>query len=75
MVYMGYRGTNKIEHDLAACTVDDPLAKARGYLSIHAKKPSSISHITLYQCHSVESTLIQSCLNIVCPLEMFPIKI
>ena len=56
MVYMEYRGTNNIEHGLSACTVDDPLAKARGYLSVHAKKPSSISHLTLYQCHSVESS-------------------
>ena len=45
------------------------------YLSLHANKPSSISHITLYQRHSVESTLIQGYLNIVCPLGMLPIKI
>ena len=38
------------------------------YLFVHANKPSSISHITVYQCHSVESTLIQGCFNIVCPL-------
>ena len=30
MVYTGNCGTNKIEHCLTACTVDNPLAKARG---------------------------------------------
>ena len=34
MVYTGYCGTNKIERGLTACTVDFPLAKARG-LSPH----------------------------------------
>ena len=29
-VYTGYRGTSEIEHGLCACTVDNPLAKARG---------------------------------------------
>ena len=29
-VYTGYCGTSEIEHDLCACTVDNPLAKARG---------------------------------------------
>ena len=29
-VYTGYRGTSDIEHGLCACTVDNPLAKARG---------------------------------------------
>ena len=29
-VYTGHHGTNWIEHDLCACTVDNPLAKARG---------------------------------------------
>ena len=30
MVYTGYCGTSEIEHDLCACTVDNPLTKARG---------------------------------------------
>ena len=34
-VYTGYCGTSEIEHGLYACTVDDPLAKARG-LSLRA---------------------------------------
>ena len=29
-VYTGFCGTNEIEHGLCACTVDNPLAKARG---------------------------------------------
>ena len=28
-VYNEYHGTSEIEHDLCACTVDNPLAKAR----------------------------------------------
>ena len=29
-VYTGYHGTSKTEHGLCACTVDNPLVKARG---------------------------------------------
>ena len=29
-VYTGYCGASEIEHGLCACTVDNPLAKARG---------------------------------------------
>ena len=29
-VYTGYCGTSEIEHGLCACTVDNPLSKARG---------------------------------------------
>ena len=29
-VYTGYSGKSEIEHGLCACTVDNPLAKARG---------------------------------------------
>ena len=29
-IYTGYCGTSEIEHSLCACTVDNPLAKARG---------------------------------------------
>ena len=29
-VYTGYHGTSEIQHGLCACTVDNPLAKARG---------------------------------------------
>ena len=28
-IYTGYCGTSEIEHGLCACTVDNPLAKAR----------------------------------------------
>ena len=52
-VYTGYHGTSEIEHSLCACTVDNPLAKARGlslrtgaqtmlYLS---HKPSICTHL------------------------------
>ena len=29
-VYTGHHATNEIEHGLCACTLDNPLAKARG---------------------------------------------
>ena len=29
-VYTGYHDTSEIEHGLYACTVDNPLSKARG---------------------------------------------
>ena len=29
-IYTGYCGISEIEHGLCACTVDNPLAKARG---------------------------------------------
>ena len=44
-VYAAYHGTNEIEHILCACTVDNPLAKARDYLSVQAHKPCSTSHL------------------------------
>ena len=65
----GISCTNKIEHGLTACTIHS--RKLGGYLFDHANKPSSISYIILYQCQSIESMLIQCCLNIVCPIEMF----
>ena len=51
-VYTGFCGTREIEHGLCACTVDNPLAKARGlslrtgaqtmlYLSLILSLPSS----------------------------------
>ena len=56
-VYTGYCGTSEIEHGLCACTVDNPLAKARGlslrtgaqtmlYLSlISLQKYTTLGHI------------------------------
>ena len=29
-VYTGYHGTSEVGHGFCACTVDNPLAKARG---------------------------------------------
>ena len=45
-VYTGYCGTSEIEHGLCACTVDNPLAKARG-LSVRtgAQTMLYLSHI------------------------------
>ena len=42
-VYIGYCGTNEIEHGLCAKTVDNPRAKARG-LSPRKKVKVKVSH-------------------------------
>ena len=48
-VYTGYCGTSEIEHGLCACTVDNPLAKARG-LSLRAgAQPMLYSHLYKYR--------------------------
>ena len=44
-VYTGYHGTSEIEHGLCAFTVGNSLAKVRGYLSVQAHKPCSVSHM------------------------------
>ena len=45
-VYTGYCGTSEIEHGLCACTVDNPLAKARGLsLRTGAQPMLYLSHI------------------------------
>ena len=40
-----YCGTSEIEHGFCACTVDNPLAKARG-LSLRTGAQTMLSHIT-----------------------------
>ena len=52
-VYTGYCGTSEIEHGLCACTVDNPLAKARG-LSLHtgAQTMLYLSLISVLLCRS-----------------------
>ena len=66
-VYTGYCGTSEIEHGLCACTVDNPLAKARGlslrtgaqtmlYLSL--VRQVNINH-TNFQTFSNEKVNIQ----------------
>ena len=40
-VCTGYHGTSEIEHGLCACTVDNPLAKARG-LSLRTGAQTSV---------------------------------
>ena len=53
-VYTGYYGTSEIGHGLCACTVDNPLSKARGlslrtgaqtmlYLSLVPQSPDTQS--------------------------------
>ena len=51
-VYTGYYGTSEIEHVLCACTVDNPLAKARG-LSLRTG-----AQTMLYLSHNVMKTKI-----------------
>ena len=46
-VYTGYCGTSEIEHSLCACTVDNPLAKARG-LSLRTNAQTML-HLSLKQ--------------------------
>ena len=47
-VYTGYHDTSEIEHGLSACTVDNPLAKARGLsLSTRAQTMPYLSHVQL----------------------------
>ena len=73
-VYTGDYGTSEIEHGLCACAVDNPLAKARDYLSIQARTMLFIlSHIVyrsnfikgdLDNCHNCpKSCLFQQCSN------------
>ena len=46
-VYTGYCGTSEIEHGLCTCTVDNPLAKARGLsLRTGAQTMLYLSHRT-----------------------------
>ena len=53
-VYTGYCGTSEIEHGLCACTVDNPLAKARGLsLRTGAQTMLYLSHGKLPH-HTVE---------------------
>ena len=44
-VYTGYCGTIEIEHGLCACTVDNPLAKARG-LSLRTGAQTMLYHLS-----------------------------
>ena len=47
-VYTGYCGTSEIEHGLCACTVDNPLAKARGLsLRTDAQTMLYLSHVSV----------------------------
>ena len=49
-VYTGYCGTSEIEHGLCACTVDNPLAKARGLsLRTGVQTMLYLPHVHLYK--------------------------
>ena len=50
MIYTGYHDTSEIEHGLCACTVDNPLAKARE-LSLHTG-----TQIMLFLLHDICSS-------------------
>ena len=47
-VYTGYHGTSEIKHGLCACTVDNPLAKARG-LSLRTDA-QTVLYLSLVKC-------------------------
>ena len=47
-VYTGYCCTSEIEHGLCACTVDNPLAKARG-LSLRTGAQTML-YLSLIEC-------------------------
>ena len=50
-VYTGYCGTSEIEHGLCACTVDNPIAKARGLsLRTGAQPMLYLPHVDLIVC-------------------------
>ena len=53
-VYTGYCGTSEIEHGLCTCTVDNPLAKARG-LSLRTG-----AQTMLYLSHKAQSKINRS---------------
>ena len=53
-VYTGYHGTSEIEHGLCACTVDNPLAKARG-LSLRTGAQTMLYLTFIETAHNIES--------------------
>ena len=53
-VYTGYCGTSEIDHGLCACTIDNPLAKARG-LSLRTSAQTMLYlslRETVRSCHA-----------------------
>ena len=58
-LYTGYHDTSEIQHGLCACTVDNPLAKARG-LSLRTG-----AQAMLYLSHVLNSSNEMSYLEIV----------
>ena len=75
-VYTGYCGTSEIEHGLCACTVDNPLAKARGlslrtgaqtmlYLSL-VNMIEMVGTLTLHQADKLLSARCDVSLSVCC---------
>ena len=54
-VYTGYHGTSESEHGLCDCTVDNPLAKARG-LSLPTGARTML-YLSLTYCQVLKSVL------------------
>ena len=78
-VYTGYYGTSEIEHGLCACTVDNPIAKARGlsrctgaqtmlYLSfvLPSSYTQSLARGTPYSARSTLDIVVQVIWSMVC---------
>ena len=60
-VYTGYCGTSEIEHGLCACTVDNPLAKARRLSLRTGAQPM------LYLSLTISKTIVMSTSEDPCP--------
>ena len=70
-VYTGYCGTSEIEHGLCACTVDNPLAKARGLsLRTGAQTMLYLSHVRVSFCPWVAhgTKIVTSSVYNICPV-------
>ena len=64
-VYTGYCGTSEIEHGLCACTVDNPLAKARGLsLRTGAQTMLYLSHIAYIHIRRKQFVTYQDSLSL-----------
>ena len=67
-VNTGYYGTSEIEHGLYACTVDNPLAKARG-LSLRTRAQTML--YLLLNLKFLSANLKVEPLCIICVLDVF----
>ena len=58
-VYTGYCGTSEIEHGLCACTVDNPLAKARGLSLRTGAQTTLYLSLVEHQAHETMALLVK----------------